>query len=179
MGAGLLCRSSARWPGYDHAVTDDLVDSFYSHLVQPLGNLVILFAQAEASLLQLVATLKGVDEWQAQDVLKAKDAKEQAIRLVMTAGFGAFEAELRYSVEGFWSDKARRNRYIHDEWFPLLAEGGIPATRGLPYKKGSGIVFDDPTADDVWGLAKRFRDHQERFSHGVYILQRGADGVCS
>jgi hypothetical protein len=61
-------------------MTDDLVDVFFRSLVQPLGNLVVLFAQAEASLLDLVAALKGVDEWGAQAVLKSKkDAKEQVL----------------------------------------------------------------------------------------------------
>jgi hypothetical protein len=34
----------------------DLVDDFYARFVRPLGNLTILFAQAEATWLVLVAT---------------------------------------------------------------------------------------------------------------------------
>jgi hypothetical protein len=97
---------------------DDLVDVFYRALVQPLGNLVILFAQAEASLLDLVAAWKDDDEQKAQKVLKAQDAKDQILELVKISGFKDFELkELLEGVAALWSDKERRNRYIHDEWF--------------------------------------------------------------
>jgi hypothetical protein len=77
------------------------------------------------------------------------------LELIRMSGFKDFElAELLEGIEAFWSDKARRNRYFHDEWFPVRDEGGIPATRGLPLKKGSEVVFDDPTAEEVWALAK-------------------------
>ena len=72
-------------------MTDDLVDVFYRPLVQPLGNLVILCAQAEASLLDLVAAMQGSDERQAQSVLKREDAKDQILALVRdrsVQGFG-------------------------------------------------------------------------------------------
>jgi hypothetical protein len=173
MANGLLCRFSARWLGSERVTEKDLVDEFFRHLVQPLGNLVILFAQAEASLLDLVAALKGADERQAQAVLKANDAKDQILALLRTSGFQDFElSELLDGVERFWSDKARRNRYFHDEWFPLLNEGGIPAIRGLPYKKGSEVVWDDPTAEDVWALVGSFREHEYLFSHAAYELRR-------
>jgi hypothetical protein len=60
-------------------MTDDLVDDFYKHLVQPLGNLVILCAQAENRLLDLIASLQDTDGdtdavlKQAQAVLKRDD----------------------------------------------------------------------------------------------------------
>ena len=73
-------------------MTDDLVDVFYRPLVQPLGNLVILCAQAEASLLDLVATMQGLDERQAQSVLKREDAKDQVLFLIRDrSGFEGFE----------------------------------------------------------------------------------------
>jgi hypothetical protein len=156
-------------------MTDDLVDVFFRPLVQPLGNLVVLFAQAEASLLDLVAALKGVDEWGAQAVLKSKkDAKEQVLELVrMASGFEGFElSELLECVEGFWADKERRNRYIHDEWFPLLGEGGTPAIRGLPHKKGSEVTWDAPTAAEVWALARSFQVREHLFSHAAYRVRR-------
>jgi hypothetical protein len=154
-------------------VTDDLVDVFYRDLVQPLGNLVILFAQAEASLLDLVAAWKDGDEQEGQKVLKAPDAKDQILELVKTSGFEGFELkELLEGVENFWSDRARRNRYIHDEWFPLVDDNGSPATRGLPRKKGSEVVWDYPTPEQVWGLAKNFQDHEHLFSHAVYVIRR-------
>lgn len=155
-------------------MTDDLVDVFYRPLVQPLGNLVILFAQAEAALLDLVAVLKDVDEWQAQAVLKdKKNAKEQVIALVRASGFEGFElSELLDGVEGFWANKERRNRYIHDEWFPLLDEEGTPAIRGLPHKKGSDVTWDAPTAADIWALARAFQDHEDLFSNAAYRIRK-------
>src|SRR5262249_34875013 len=96
-----------------HHLTPDIVDVFYRPLVQPLGNLVILFAQAEAALLNLVATLKNVDERQAQAVFKSSDAKDQVVALVRTSsGLQGFElSELLAGIEAFWADKDRRNRY--------------------------------------------------------------------
>ena len=147
--------------------------SYYRDLVQPLGNLVILFGQAEASLLDLLVALKGVDELEAQKVLKQPDAKDQVIELVRNSGFENFELkQLLEGVEGFWSDKERRNRYIHDEWFPQINADGNPATRGLPRKKGSVVVYDFPTPAAVWALAKSVRDHKHLFSHATYLINR-------
>ncbi len=42
-------------------MTDDLVNVFYRPLVQPLGNLVILRAQADASLLDVDAAMRDAD----------------------------------------------------------------------------------------------------------------------
>lgn len=155
-------------------MTDDLVDEFYSGLVQPLGNLVILCAQCEASLLDLVIALQRTDdEWQAQAVLKSPNAKDRVLALVHASSIHGFElTELLQGVENFWTDRAARNRYFHDEWFPLLDEGGTPAIRGLPWKKDSEVVFDAPTAEQIWALATRFRDHEYLFSHAAYILRR-------
>ena len=47
----------------------DLVDQ-YAPFVRPLGNLVILFAQAEAEWLKLVAEVSGCTEKEAQQLLK-------------------------------------------------------------------------------------------------------------
>jgi hypothetical protein len=153
---------------------DDLVDEFYQPLVQPLGNLVILCAQCEASLVDLVAALQGTDdEWRAQAELKPPNAKDRVLAFVSASGFQGFElTELLQGVEQFWTDRAIRNRYFHDEWFPLLDEGGIPAIRGLPWKKGSEVVFDTPTADEIWALAARFRDLEHLFSHAARVLRR-------
>jgi hypothetical protein len=158
-------------------MTDDLVDDFYRPLIRPLGNVVILFAQAEASLLDLVAALKGADEWIAQAVLKAPDSKDRVLELVRRSKFEDFELEeLLEGVEGFWSDKARHNRYIHDEWFPLTDEAGSRAIRGLPRKKGSDVVWDFPTAEQVWALAKSFQEQKHLFSHAACLLRRRAGG---
>jgi len=153
--------------------SQDLVDVFYVDLVRPLGNLVILFAQAEASLLAMISVLKGVDERQAQAVFKAPDAKEQIIALVVSSGFQGFElAELTDRIGQYWSDKETRNRYFHDDWFVVIAAEGFPATRGLPLKKGAKVRFGDPTAQDVWNLAASFRDHKGHFDYVVWLLSR-------
>jgi hypothetical protein len=55
-------------------MTNDLVDAFCRPFIRR-QRIVILFAQAEASLLSLVATLKGVDERHAQAVLKSNSTK--------------------------------------------------------------------------------------------------------
>jgi hypothetical protein len=155
-------------------MTDDLVDEFYRPLVQPLGNLVVLCAQAEASLLDLVVALVGADERQAQSVLKRQDAKDQVLTLARDrSGLQGFNLlELLEGVENYWSDRDRRNRYYHDDWFVVPTGSGIPATRGLPLKKGSEVVFASPTAEEIWALAARFRDHEHLFSHVAYVVRR-------
>jgi hypothetical protein len=154
-------------------MTDDLVDDFYRPLIRPLGNLIILCAQAEASLLDLVAALADADERQAQSVLKRQDAKDQVLTLVRDrSGFQGFElSELVEGVENYWSDRARRNRYYHDEWFIVLTGSGVPATRGLPLKKDSEVVFDNPTVEEIWALAARFREHDGLFTHAAYVVR--------
>jgi hypothetical protein len=66
----------------------DLVDVFYSPFVRPLGNLVVLFAQAEAAWLALVAELTGCTEKEAQRFLemKASDVKQEIIPLAQASG---------------------------------------------------------------------------------------------
>jgi hypothetical protein len=153
---------------------EDLVDEFYRPLVQSLGNLVILFAQAEAALNDLVSALIDADEWQAQAVLKRPDAKDQVLSLVTASQCLDQSArdELLTGVETFWTDKDRRNRYVHDEWFPLVGLGGAPATRGLPRKKGSEVVFDEPAAGDIWALARSFRDYSGLFEHASWAIRQ-------
>ena len=88
-------------------VPEDIVDSFYGDLVQPLGNLVILFAQAEASLVGLVIELDGsIDQRAAQRILKADDAKQQVPALAQTSGLVDFELkELLNGIDQYWADK--------------------------------------------------------------------------
>jgi hypothetical protein len=101
-----------------------------------------LFAQAEASLVDLVIALDGsIDQREAQRMLKADGAKHQVVALAQTSGLVDFElTELLNGIDQYWADKDSRNRYIHDEWFVALREGGVAATRGLPIKKGSTVV---------------------------------------
>jgi hypothetical protein len=64
----------------------DLVDEFYVPLVRALGNLVILFAQAEADLIDLLTELNGGDEKAAHEVLKSRTAKEEILALLEASG---------------------------------------------------------------------------------------------
>ncbi|QDM32117.1 hypothetical protein FNL55_12795 [Tardiphaga sp. vice352] len=148
----------------------DVVDDFYIEMVRPLDNLVIIFAQAEAALVEMIIDLTNVDESVAQRMIKSKEEVLQLINRVDLECFDRTELPLR--IEQFWCDRDLRNRYIHDEWFPQIDEGGAPATRGLPLKKGAEVVWNTPIPDDVWALARRFNDHRDHFSHIVYSRQR-------
>jgi hypothetical protein len=152
----------------------DLVDVFYDPLVRPPGNLVILFAQAQADLLDLIAEMIGGDEGTAQQILKSPTAKEQSVALLEKVGIQGFQlVELTQSVGTYWSDKERRNRYIHDDWYVALTEdSAIPATRGLPLKRGSDVVWDEPTPNEVWKLAHQFLEYKGLFSHAAYEIRR-------
>jgi hypothetical protein len=153
----------------------DLVDVFYADLVRPLGNLVILFAQAEASLLAMVSALKGIDAKQAQVLFKSKDAKTQILALVTSSGLQGFAlSELTSRIEQYWLDRDARNRLIHDDWFVVMTGRGYPATRGLPLRKGSDVVFGDPTPEHVWQLASAFLEHMNHFEHVVWQRSRNA-----
>jgi hypothetical protein len=152
----------------------DIVDEFYIPFVRPLGNLVITFAKAEAALLELVTELKGGDESLALSVLKADKAKEQILALIRDSIFQGFDLkELVDGIESFWSDKERRNRYIHDEWYVgFYEEGNFLGTRGFPRKKNSSVVWGDPTPADVWNLALSFQQHDYLFSATAYGLRK-------
>ena len=161
--------------------SEDLVDQAYFAFIRPLGNLVVLCAQAEAALLAFVAELMHRDEPAAQAVLKKRDAQRTIIELVQQeADIQDFErSELVHDIEHYYSDCKRRNRYVHDEWYvSLLTNIGVPRTRGLPRKKDPQPVWDDPTPDDVWRLALRFRKYKHLFSDSTYLLRQRRSG-CS
>src|SRR5215468_3263282 len=101
----------------------DLVDVFYAPFVRPLGNLTILFAQAEATWLALVAALTGCTEKEAQCFLQkdAATAKQEIMPLAKTTAIESYELEeLCKSIETFYEDRERRNRLYHDEWYVSL-----------------------------------------------------------
>jgi hypothetical protein len=160
----------------------DLVDEFYAPFVRPLGNLVILFAQAEAAWLELVAGLTGCTEKEAQRFLQMKgpDAKQKIAPLAQTSGIEGFNLrELSESIGQYYCDRERRHRLMHDEWYvSLLQVGGVPRTRGLPRKKGAVVVWGDSTPDDVWKLALRFHNYENLFSYVTHIL-RQLKGSCA
>jgi hypothetical protein len=154
----------------------DLVDVFYAPFVRPLGNLVILFAQAEAAWLELVASLTGCTEKEAQRFLQMKglDAKQEIAPLAQTSGMEGFDLlELSESIGKYYCDRERRHRLMRDEWYvSLLQVGGVPRTRGLPRKKGAAVVWGDSTPDDIWKLALRFREYENLFSYVTYDVQQ-------
>ena len=157
----------------DDPEQQDLVDVFYRPLVRPLGNLVITFAQAEASLLELVTELDGTEE-NARRILKNLDdtALERVIELIKRSGLTAFDLPaLLEAVVSFWKDRERRNRYIHDEWFPDLTTGA-PMTPSLPRRKAATVMFDAPTPEEVWTLVKRLQKNGSLFSIAAHKLRR-------
>jgi hypothetical protein len=155
---------------------EDLVDVFYVPFVRPLGNLAVLFAQAEAAWLEFAGELTGNTEKEAQRFLqmKAPDAKQEIIPLAQASGIQGFDLEeLSQGIESYCCDRERRNRLMHDEWWVDVLDGGLPKTRGLPRKKDAVVVWGDSTPDDVWRLAFRFRDYKGLFPTAPTIFVSG------
>jgi hypothetical protein len=101
----------------------DLVDEHFRPFVRALGNLVIMFALAEAKLLEMVSEMLSGVELKAVALLKSQDAKDQVLSLVRSIGLTGFDLEeLLARVDTFWEDKATRNRLVHDEWFSNIYE---------------------------------------------------------
>jgi hypothetical protein len=155
----------------------DLVDVFYTPFIRPLGNLVVLFGQAEAAWLEFVAELTGDTEKEAQRFLqmKAPDVKQEIIPLAQASGIEGFDLEeLSEGIESYCCDRERRNRLMHDEWYIDLLdpEVALPRTRGLPRKKDAVVAWGSSTPDDVWQLALRFRDYRGLFSYRTYDLRK-------
>jgi hypothetical protein len=150
----------------------DLVDEFYRPFVRALGSLVITFAQAEATLLEMVAAHLQ-NELDAVALLKRSDAKDRVLALVEQLLIDAsLIDELRQGVPDFWSAKETRNRVIHDEWFPLFEDAGGVATRGFTRKKQPEEVLIEREVSGVWDLARKFREFEDVFSHTAYVINR-------
>jgi hypothetical protein len=155
----------------------DLVDVLRAPYVRPLGNLVILVAQAEGEWLGLVIVLTGSTEKEAQKFLEKTKVKQDILPLVNASGIedGARQ-ELCDSIENFFCDRERRNRFVHDEWYVSLSEQppqAVPMIRGLPRKEGVGVVYGEPTPEDIWDLARRFREYRSVFLNASYLLRKG------
>jgi hypothetical protein len=150
----------------------DLVDVFYRDLVRPLGNLVILFAQTEAAVLDLTTALLGSDEQAAHALLKKSDAKERLLEEIRRSVLTGFDLdELLEGIESLWEDKEQRNRYFHDEWFPDVLDQGQPMTRGL--RKRDGLeLFGSPSPSEIWALALRFQQKASLFTSAAYRLRK-------
>jgi len=80
------------WGEQERSVTErapperaDLVDDVYAPFTRPLGNLVVLFAQAEAEWLHLASELSGCTEKEAQRFLDIKpDVKQEITSLALS-----------------------------------------------------------------------------------------------
>ena len=148
----------------------DLVDVFYAPFVRPLGNLVVLFAQAEAAWLELVIDLISCTEKEAGEFVqgKATKVKQEILARVNESGIGdGMRQQLCESIENFFDDRERRHRLMHDEWYVSLVADppqAISMIRGLPRKKDAKVVYDDPAPEDVCNLALRFREQRSVFS---------------
>jgi hypothetical protein len=154
--------------GKETNVTDeapaDLVDVFYADLVRPLGNLIILCAQAEAALLELWVALSGCTEGEAQKFLEepARVEKQIAAR-AQAAGLADHVQELSDQIKSYCSDRKQRHRLVHDEWYVSLLDcSAKPRTRGLP-RKSTNVVWGDPKAGEIWELARRFQEYRSLF----------------
>jgi hypothetical protein len=161
----------------------DLIDVFYAPFVRPLGNLVILYAQAEAALLALWVDLTGCTEKEAQKFLgdtTTLDAKRrQIVAQAKTAGIPGHDLkEFSVEIKNYYRDRERRHRLIHDEWYvSLLKRRAVPRTRGLPRKKAADVVWGDSKPTDVWKLARRFRDYRRLFTYLGHVLRDRAEHV--
>jgi hypothetical protein len=161
----------------------DLVDVFYADLVRPLGNLVILYAQAEAALLELWVELDGCTQWEAQKLLAEPLKAQQQItaRAKTVAILDGHVEELSVRIKDYYSDREQRHRLIHDEWAVSLLECDAgwraePITRGVP-RKSPTVVWGEPKPGDVWELAARFRDYRSLFTSLSRVLRDDRAGL--
>jgi hypothetical protein len=160
------------------AEQSDLVDVFYADLVRPLGNLVILYAQAEAALIELWVELDGCTEWEAQKLLAEPALKAQqqiTARAKAAASLAGHVEELSEGIEKYYLDREQRHRLIHDEWDVSLLECGAgwraePITRGVS-RKSPTVLYGEPKPGDVWKLALRFREHRSLFTSLSRVLR--------
>jgi hypothetical protein len=157
----------------------DLVDVFFADLVRPLGNLVILYAQAEAALIELWVELDGCTEGEAQKILWEPPRKVQqqiTAHPKTVAMLHDYIEELSEGIKNFYSDRQQRHRLIHDEWDVSLLECDAgwraePITRGIPRKSPTEVVWRAPKPGDVWNLALRFRGHRSLFTSLSRVLR--------
>ena len=153
----------------------DLVDDVYAPFTRPLGNLVVLFAQAEAEWLRLASELSGCTEREAQRFLDIKpDVKQEITSLAQRCGIEGFDLqELSTSIDKYSHDREHRNQLMHGNWYvSLLKIVGATRTRRLPRKKNADVVWGDSTLEDVWELARRFLEYKHLFSSHTHKLRQ-------
>ena len=153
----------------------DLVDDVYAPFVKPLGNLIVLFAQAEAEWLRLASELSGRTEKEAQRFLDVTpDVKQEITSLAQRCGIEGFDLqELSTGIENYCRDREHRNQLMHGDWYvSLLKVVGKTRTRRLPRKQNADVVWGDSTLEDVWELARRFLEHKHLFSSLTHKLRQ-------
>jgi hypothetical protein len=110
--------------------------------VRPLGNLVILFGRAEATLLEASGRTYWMSQKETQRFLQitAAEAKQELIPLARARGTEGFDLhELSEGIENYFCDRERRNRLMHDEWNVSLLRGdAVPRNASAPGLRGPG-----------------------------------------
>jgi len=125
-------------------------------LVRPLGNLVILFAWAEAALLELATELKGVREDDAHKLLKAKDHLKQMQSLHQRSGLSGYMLdELTEHLDNYQADRDERSHLMHDEWYV-----------GRPTNRSDASEADHPLPM-WWNRSATRRPRSASFTRGL------------
>jgi hypothetical protein len=120
--------------------------------------------------------MDGREERDAHAILNCKDPKsdiENLVRQCSRLDEGT-RKRLVETLADFWADKERLNRYMHDEWYVTLGDEVLGVgTRGLPRKKKeSEVVWGRPKSDEIWALARKFRDHEHTFTGASYWIRK-------
>jgi hypothetical protein len=163
----------------------DLVGDYLSPMVRPLGNVFILYANAEAALRDFLAQ---VLLWQGK-AKRPEEAEEEAHRIVSGKDWRAKVAplldecevdqccikDLHKAVEDYGNARDERNRLAHDEWHLAIdvdnPEASVGAIRGRKPKQPQPM-YDAPTVDKLWELAARFNEVRAIFDSAAYNVKR-------
>jgi hypothetical protein len=112
-----------------------LVDVLRAPYVRPLGNLVVLFAQAEAAWLEFVIELIECAEKEAEKFVRdeATKVKQEVLTRVNASGRigDGMRQQLCESIGNFFDDRERRHRLMHDEWYVSLVAESRACGRGV------------------------------------------------
>src|ERR1700751_2840827 len=84
---------------------EDMVFYLLQPFVRPLGNLVLIFSECEAALLELTYFLVGRDRAEAVRILKTETAKDQLIALVRASVLSDTEIEEKSKVNPIETQK--------------------------------------------------------------------------
>jgi hypothetical protein len=108
--------------------------------------------------------------------MEADKVKQEILPLVHASGIeDGTRQDLCDNIENFLCDRKERHRLIHDEWYVSLVEQPPKAmvrTRGLPRERGAEVVFGGAMPEDIWNLARRFREYRSVFSVAFCVLRQ-------